>query len=80
MSKKIWKNEKKLKKERKRYYAALAEDVGESRKTLSKPQNFADSPCSNDQEIPTWFSTSMEKVRFPGFFQVPECVKVSPGI
>lgn len=65
MSKKIWKNEKKFKKERKRYYAALAEEIGESRKeTLPKTQNIVDSPNSNEQEIPAWFSTAMEKVIF----------------
>ena len=65
MSKKIWKNEKKFKKERKRYYAALAEEVGESRKeTLPKTQNIVDSPSSNEQEVPAWFNTAMEKVNF----------------
>ena len=67
MSKKIWKNEKKFKKERKRYYASLAEEIGESRKeTLPKTQSF-DSPSSNEQEVPVWFSTAMEKV--PLFFR-----------
>ena len=64
MSRKILKNEKKLKKERKRYYASLAEDVGERLKTLPKQESFADSPCSNEQEVPTWFSSAMEKVIF----------------
>ena len=65
MSKKIWKNEKKFKKERKRYYAALAEEIGESRKETQLPtaQNCVDSP-SNEQEVPPWFSTAMEKVYF----------------
>ena len=65
MSKKIWKNEKKLKKERKRYYAALAEEIGESRKETS--QNVVESPSSNEQEIPTWFSTAMDKVIFSSY-------------
>ena len=65
MSKKIWKNEKKLKKERKRYYAALAEEIGESRKeTLPKAQNVAGSPLTDEQEIPAWVNTAMEKVIF----------------
>lgn len=58
MSKKIWKNEKKLKKERKRYYAALAEGVGESRK---------ESTNSDEQQAPVWFNTAMEKVIFISF-------------
>lgn len=64
MSKKIWKNEKKLKKERKRYYAALAEEIGESRKeNPSKANQFiAESPSSNELEAPAWFSTAMDKV------------------
>lgn len=64
MNKKIWKNEKKLKKERKRYYAALAEEIGEGRKeNQPKTHDFAAaSPSSNEQEAPVWFSTAMEKV------------------
>ena len=67
MNKKIWKNEKKLKKERKRYYAALAEEIGESRKeNAPKPcDHTTASPASNrDQEAPMWFSSAMEKVQF----------------
>ena len=64
MNKKIWKNEKKLKKERKKYYAALAEEIGESRKeTPLKNHNcVAGRQNSDEQEVPGWFNTAMEKV------------------
>lgn len=66
MNKKLWKNEKKLKKERKRYYAALAEEIGESRKedTQQTQHLTAESPNNKEQEMPVWFITAMEKVVF----------------
>ena len=65
MSKKIWRNEKKLKKERKRYYAALAEEVGESRKENGpNPCDYITaSPSTREQEAPAWFHSAMEKVQ-----------------
>lgn len=57
MNKKIWKNEKRLKKERKKYYAALAEEIGESRK-----ENSTTIGSANSEEAPAWFNNAMEKV------------------
>ena len=62
-SKKIWKNEKKLKKERKRYYASLAEEVGENKKELAKQQEAALlEKCKNIEEAPEWFKSAFDKV------------------
>ena len=62
-NKKIWKNEKKLRKERKRYYAALAEEVGESKKEIVKQQEAAAlENFKNVQEAPEWFRSSFDKV------------------
>ena len=63
-NKKIWKNEKKFKKERKRYYAALAEEVGESKKEIAKQQEAAAmlENFKNVQEAPEWFRRAFDKV------------------